>query len=138
MEEVVELAGELRDGLLVTMNQEKIRWIGRTVEGQKHRNDNSEEGQGSSGKNDELMQDSVEFQKAKLAREEVIRMEMLERQKIQKVVVVVEQSRDLEQINKEFAIDAERMEFKSDVYSQETIYFEEEMVESTQMIKERV
>lgn len=132
IEEIVELGGALRDGVLIAGESDKSQI------NKKHKNDMTEEGQGSGGNKDEQMQDNVEMQRAELAREADIRKEMLERKKVQDEAGIVAQSKGLEEINKEFAEDAEKMDFKNDGYSQEQTDYGEDMLDSTQVIQERV
>ena len=63
---------------------------------------------------------------------------MLERKQAQEEAEKVAKSKGLEEINREFAADAERMDFTSDGYSQQQVDFGEDMVENTQIIQERV
>lgn len=139
VEGIVELGGALRDSVLIAEEAGENQFNRRDSRGsKKYRNDTPEVGQRSGGNEDEIMQDRLEMQKAELAREENIRKELLERKKAQEEAEIVAQSKGLDEINREFATDAERIDFRNDGYAQEQIDYGEDMLESTQVIQERV
>lgn len=73
-----------------------------------------------------------------MEKEVEMRKNMLERKRAQEEAEKIAKSKGLEEIDREFAADAERMHFTSDGYSQQQVDFEEDMVESTQVIQEMV
>lgn len=139
VEEIVECGGALRDGILIEANSDSYQIDRQDGRGAKKcRNTAAEKGQGSGGNRDMQRQNSVEMQGADLEKEVEMRKNMLERKQAQEEAEKVAKSKGLEEINREFAADAERMDFTSDGYSQQQVNFEEDMVESTQIIQERV